>query len=167
MPTSLSWPCSGKRTFYDAVGFDMANVSDVKIRKLWHDPKIGYRGIKTFQVLLKTNYNIDVSEQRLYNILKEDPLYLIHLPPKKNFERRSYDVKFIGELFQMDLGELFEFQSFKYFLIVTDCFSSKIWTRNLKNKQANVVCDALKDILDNLSFDVQEIESDRCFFNLL
>lgn len=137
------------------------NVSDEKIRLLWHDKKIGYRGIKTFQVLLKTNYNIDVSQQRLYRILKEDPLYLIHLPSKKTFERRAYDVKYLGELLQMDLGELFAYNSYKFFLIVTDCFSSRVWTRNLKTKHAAVVCEALKNIIEEVHFNIQEIESDR------
>lgn len=139
----------------------MASISDQKIRALWHNPKVGYRGIKTFQILLKTNYNVDVSQQRLYNVLKEDPLYLIHLPPKRNFERRSYDVKFTGELLQMDLGEMFEFNAYKYFLIVTDCFSSRIWTRNLKTKQAGIVAKALEEILKEIPFEVLEIESDR------
>lgn len=138
-----------------------SEVSDEEIRNLWHNSKIGYRGIKTFQVLLKTNYNIEVSQQRLYRILKEDPLYLIHLTPKRKFERRSYDVKYIGELLQMDLAEMFHFNSFKYFLIVTDCFSSKIWVKNLKSKNAKVVFEALKEIIENLSFPIQEIESDR------
>lgn len=140
---------------------NMDEISDEKILELWHNPKIGYRGIKTFQVLLKTNYDIDVSQHRLYRILKEDPLYLIHLPSKKNFERRSYDVRYVGSLLQMDLGELFEYNNYKYFLIVTDCFSSKVWIKSLKSKQSSVVCEALKDILDNLNFSVTEIESDR------
>lgn len=144
--------------------WNMEKISDSKIQELWHNPKIGYHGIKTFQVLLKTNYNIDVPQQRLYKILKEDPLYLVHLTPKRNFERRSYDVRFPGQLLQMDLGELFEYKSFKFFLIVTDCFSSKVWTRNLKSKQATVVCDALKDIINSLDYQVQEIESDRLIF---
>ena len=108
-----------------------------------------------------TDYNIDVTQQRLYRILKEDPLYLIHLPPKRNFERRSYDIKFLGELLQMDLAEMFAFDSFRYFLIVTDCFSSKVWTKNLKTKQSNVVCTALKEIISGMPFKIQEIESDR------
>lgn len=137
------------------------NISDEKLRKLWHDPKIGFRGIKTFQILLKTDYNIQVSQERLYRVLKEDPLYLIHLPPKRHFERRSYDVKFLGELLQMDLAEMFVFEGFKYFLVVTDCFSSKVWARCLKSKQSNVVCEALKEILKDISFRIQEIESDR------
>lgn len=145
----------------------MDGISDEKIRKLWHNPKIGYRGIKTFQILLKTNYNIDISQNRLYQILKEEPLYLIHLPPKRNFERRSYDVKFIGELLQMDLAEMFTYNSYKYFLIITDCFSSKIWAQKLKTKQAVTVCNALKQIINQFSFKVQEIESDRFFFTLI
>lgn len=139
----------------------MDKISDSKIREMWHNPKIGYRGIQTFQVLLKTNYNIDISEKRLYRVLKDDPLYLIHIKPKRNFERRSYSLSFLGEIIQMDLAEMFEYDSFKFFLILTDCFSSKVWVKCLKNKQANTVCIALKEIMDTFTFSVQEIESDR------
>lgn len=47
-------------------------MSNEEILNLWHDKNwIGsFRGIKTFQSLLKTDKNIDISEKRLYNILK-------------------------------------------------------------------------------------------------
>ena len=51
------------------------SVSDEEILKLWRDPNFAgsYRGVRAFQTLLKTDLNIDVSEQRLLNILKTDP----------------------------------------------------------------------------------------------
>ena len=78
------------------------NISDEKILELWRSPNFegSYRGIKTFQVLLKTNLNINVSEKRLYKILRTDPIFLIHQKPQRNFERRHYDVKNYGELVQ-------------------------------------------------------------------
>ena len=55
-------------------------VSDKKLLELWRDPSFtgSYRGIKTFQTLLKTDLNIDVSEEHLYKVIKTDPIFLIH-----------------------------------------------------------------------------------------
>ena len=67
-------------------------VSDEEILQLWRDPTFAgsYRGVRTFQVLLKTDLNIDISENRLLQILKKDSIYLIHQRPKRKFNRRSY-----------------------------------------------------------------------------
>lgn len=61
-------------------------VSDEDLLKLWRDPTFSgsYRGIKTFQILLKTDKNIDVSENRLYKVIKKDPIFLIHQKPGVN-----------------------------------------------------------------------------------
>ena len=55
----------------------MENVSDEKLLELWRSPTFdgSYRGIKTFQLLLKTDLNIDVSQERLYSVLKKDPIF--------------------------------------------------------------------------------------------
>lgn len=77
-------------------------VSDQEISQLWRDPNFSgsYRGIKTFQILLKTDKNIDISEKQLYRILKKDSIFLIHQKPARNFDRRPYDIRFYGETVQ-------------------------------------------------------------------
>ena len=66
------------------------SVSDEEILKLWRDPNFAgsYRGVRAFQTLLKTDLNIDVSEQRLLNILKTDPLFLMHQTKCKQWLKR-------------------------------------------------------------------------------
>ena len=85
------------------------SVSDEEILKLWRDPNFAgsYRGVRAFQTLLKTDLNIDASEQRLLNILKTDPLFLMHQTPKRHFQRRKYNIHFYGELVQMDIAFMF------------------------------------------------------------
>jgi hypothetical protein len=104
-------------------------ISDEELLQLWKDPKFSgsFRGVKTFQTLLKTDRNIDVSENRLYQVLKKEPLYLVHLQPQRKFERRHYDVRYYGELVQADIAYMVTFNEYKYFLLLTDCFSSKIF----------------------------------------
>ena len=138
-------------------------VSDEKILELWRSPTFtgSYRGVRTFQILLKTDLDIDVSLKRLYQVLKTDPIFIIHQKPKRNFDRRSYDIKNYGELVQADIAYMFEFDNFKYFLLVVDCFSSKIFTIALKNKDSTSVAKAFQEILEQFNSKVYEIQTDR------
>ena len=47
---------------------------------------------------LKTDFNEDVSEKRIFNLLKQDPNYLIHQRRQRNYPLRSYDVQAFGEV---------------------------------------------------------------------
>lgn len=81
-------------------------LTDQEILKLWKDPSFegSYTGVNTFQLLLKTNFNEDISKKRLYDIFKKEPLYLKQLKPIRDFPRRTYDVRTIGEVLQADIG---------------------------------------------------------------
>jgi hypothetical protein len=137
-------------------------ISNTKILELWRNPNFSgsYLGIKSFQILLKTDLGIDVSENRLYKVLKTDPIYLIHLRPQRKFERRHYDLRFYGELIQADLAFMFPYKDFKYFLLVTDCYSSKVFVEPLKSKESKEVSIAFKKILDEFKAKVYEIQTD-------
>ena len=140
------------------------SISDEKILQLWRSPNFegSYRGVKTFQVLLKTNLNINVSQNRLYKVLRTDPIFLIHQKPQRNFERRHYDVKNYGELVQADIAYMFEDDNgFKYFLLAVDCFSSKVFTVPLKNKDSNSVAKAFVTIFKEFGAQIYEIQTDK------
>jgi hypothetical protein len=66
------------------------NLSDQEIKKLWYSPLFSgsFAGIKTFQLCLKLEKDIDVKESRLYSILKEDPIFIIHQKRHKELSRR-------------------------------------------------------------------------------
>ena len=140
-------------------------VSDEEILQLWRDPTFAgsYRGVRTFQVLLKTDLNIDISENRLLQILKKDSIYLIHQRPKRKFNRRSYFVHFYGQLVQIDIAYMFPDATTKdkYFLLAIDVFSSKIFVEPLKDKSSEEVLRALKLIFDKFKHPIYEIQSDR------
>jgi hypothetical protein len=138
-------------------------VSDEDILKLWRDPSFSgsYRGIKTFQILLKTDKDIDVPQKRLYQIVKNDPIFLIHQRPIRNFERRQYDVRYYGETVQADLAFMFPISGYQYFLLVVDCFSLKIFVKPLKTKSSLVVGNALEDIFEEFGAPIHVFETDR------
>jgi IS30 family transposase len=141
----------------------ISHVSDEKLLELWKDPDFdgSFRGIKTFQAFLKTDKNIDVSEQRLYKVLKNDSIYLLHLTPKRKFLRRKYDVRYYGELLQADIAYMFKWEEFQYFLLVIDCFSNKIFIEVLKSKSADDVATAFRKIFKEFGADITELQTDR------
>jgi len=134
-----------------------------EILKLWKDPNWfgSYRGIKTFQYLLKTDKNIDISEKKLYNILRNEHLYLIHVQQKKNFPRRKYDLNCIGELIQCDVGFMYEFKDYKYFLLIIDCYSLKIFVYPLKTKSAVSVFDKFQEFVNSFSSQIYVVQTDQ------
>ena len=138
-------------------------ISDKKILELWKSPNFtgSYRGIRTFQILLKTDLDIDVSQKRLYSVLKKDSTFLIHQKPHRNFERRSYDIHNYGELVQADIAYMFDYSGYKYFLLAVDCYSSKVFTVPLKSKDSKVVADAFNQILSEFKGTIYEIQTDR------
>ena len=138
-------------------------TSDKKLLQLWRDPTFNgsYRGIKTFQTLLKTDLNIDVSEKHLYSLLKTDPIFLIHQKPQRTIERRSYDLNNYGELVQADIAQMYNYEGFKYFLLLVDCFSFKIFTVALKNKNSSTVAEAFKNIFQKFNSKIYELQTDR------
>jgi len=153
-----------KQLIFTGESFEMS-LSDEDILKLWRDPTFAgsYRGVKTFQTLLKTDRNITISEKQILNALKTDPLYLIHQRPKRYFSRRKYNVHFYGELVQADIAYMFSDSETnqKYFLLLIDVFSFKIFTRALKDRSSESVAKALLEILKEFKEPIYEIQSDQ------
>lgn len=149
----------------------MSTISDEELLKLWRDInfKGSYRGVKTFQTLLKTDLNIEVSENRLYKVLKTDPIYLIHVKPKRNFDRRHYDLNYYGELIQSDIAYMFPYKDYKYFLIIVDAYSLKTFAKPLKSKTSNETLSVFENILTKFSFpSISKLETDQgSEFNLI
>ena len=150
----------------------MTSVSDQTILELWRSPQFSasYRGIRLFKRILKTDLDIDISESRLYNILRKDPVYLIHLKPVRNFKRRHISVNNYGELVQADLAQMYTYDNYKYFLLLVDAFSSKVLVRPLKSKTSIEVKNAFEDIFDEFQATIYVLETDRGkgkFFKIL
>jgi hypothetical protein len=141
----------------------MGDLTDEQILNLWKNPDFdgSFRGIRTFQAFLKTDKNIDVPEKRLYNILKNDAIYLLHLQPKRKFMRRKYDVRYYGELLQADIAFMFNWKDYQYFLLLIDCFSMKMFAEPLKSKSSDSVANALKKMFSEFGAPITEIQTDR------
>lgn len=138
-------------------------MSDEEILKLWRDVDFegSFSGVKTFQVLLKLNKNIDVSERRLYTILQNDPLFVMHQRGKKRISRRFYNLDYYGELVQSDLAFMFEHNKYKYFVVVYDCFSGKVFAEAIKDKTSDTVKHSLIRLLNKFETPITKFECDQ------
>ncbi len=138
-------------------------MSEEKILKLWRDVNFegSFAGVKTFQVLLKLNKNIDVSENKLYEILQNDPLFVMHQRGKKKISRRFYNLDYYGELVQSDLGFMFEHNNFKYFVVAIDCFSGKVFAEALRDKTSETVKQSLIRLLNKFGTHITKFECDQ------
>ena len=138
-------------------------VSDEQLLQLWRDPNFSgsFRGVKSFQILLKTDKNIDVSQARLYKVLKNDSIFLIHQRPIRQIERRPYDVRYYGETVQADIAYMFAYEKYLYFLLVIDCFSLKIFVQPLVSKSSTAVSKAFETIFEEFNAPIHVLETDR------
>lgn len=138
-------------------------MSDEDILRLWRDVNFegSFAGVKTFQVLLKLNKNIDVSERKLYEILQHDPLFVMHQRGKKKISRRFYNLDYYGELVQSDLGFMFEHNNFKYFVVVIDCYSGKAFAEAISDKSSDTVKDSLIRLINKFHTPITKFECDQ------
>ena len=88
----------------------------------------------------------------------------IHLPSRKNFERRKYSMRGISETLQADLIDMQAFskgnRGYRYILIVIDVFSKKLYAEPLRDKTAKSVADAMEIIIKKVGQRIRNIQSD-------
>lgn len=139
------------------------SVDKERILKLWRDPNFqgSYTGIKTFQTLLKLNENIDISQKQLYEILKGDQLFVMHMRGKKTISRRHYNLDYYCELVQSDLAYMFEFEGYKYFVVVIDCYSGKVFAEAIKDKTSDTVKKVLLKLINLFEYPITKFECDQ------
>lgn len=89
----------------------------------------------------------------------------LHRPARRNFLRRKTIIKGYGDLWQIDLAEMKSYakknRSFRYILVVIDCYSKYVWTRAVKSKTAVEVVNAMSDIIQEANYTPKNIQSDQ------
>jgi hypothetical protein len=138
-------------------------LSDETIIKLWQDPKFmgSFSGVKTLREFLYTDFGEHVPTQRLYNLLKKIPNYIYQLRPRRKFPTRHYDVDSYGKVIEADLAEMKMFNKFRYFLLVVDVFSWKIFCVALRKKNAPIVQKAFLQIFEQFGSPITELQTDQ------
>lgn len=103
--------------------------------------------------------------------IKQQVVDELHKPARKNFKRRRVIIKGLNDLFQADLVEMIPYakanRNFKYILIVINTFSKFVYTRPLKNKAAEEVTKAMRDVLQKAKENPKNLQTDQGkeFFN--
>ena len=72
-----------------------------KIRQLWRDPKFAgsFSGLENFKLLLKLDKDIDISREKLYNILKKDRNYILEMRKiKKKIDKTQNECTWLWRL---------------------------------------------------------------------
>lgn len=137
-------------------------MEDNQIKNLWLDTNFlgSFTGINNFQASLYTTFGEKISKKRLQSILDQIPSYVSRIKPRNKFPRRPYDVYGFGQLLQADLGVMFKFDSFYYFLLVIDVFSRRVFTRPLRTKETNTVKEAFEEIISEINNRIEVIQTD-------
>ena len=75
-------------------------LSDEELLALYHKPDWpgSFSGVRVFKMMLYTDFQEDISEKRILNLLKQDSNYLIHQRKQRKYPLRSYDVQAFGEV---------------------------------------------------------------------
>ena len=133
-----------------------------KIIAYWKDREFsaGYTGMKIFQQALKTEANITINDDDLYNILHSIPDYVMHIRRVKRFPRRHYNVRGYLKEVECDLAQMFKFEGYSFFLVTIDLWSRRINARALLNKQADTVRKAFEEIFEDYGAFPETLSSD-------
>lgn len=102
---------------------------------------------------------------------KEQVVYELHRPARKNFVRRRFIQKGLDDTWQIDLIDMQKYskhnRGYKYILACIDTFSKYAWLAPIKNKTAQEVVVSMRNILKTCNRIPKNIQSDDGteFFN--
>ena len=104
-------------------------------------------GSENFYRALKSK-NLPVTRQQVKEWLMSQDAYTRHKPIRKNFKRNKVLTNGIDDLWQIDLADVQNISRFnRYLLTCIDVFSKYAWVIPLKNKKADTVLEAFKQII--------------------
>ena len=110
---------------------------------------------------LRNNKKLLVTPEEIKDVLKNVPVYQMHVLASNRFRRRRYSADGAGIQFQADLAEMPRYNGYKYFLLMVDLYSTYIYVKALKNKTSLAVRKALEDIIkDNKLIKISGIGTD-------
>ena len=141
----------------------MTKANAKKILELWRDPSFSgaYSGLQNFQTCLYHEKNIQVSRNDLLKILMTDRNYVLEMRkvPKK-INRRPMNIHGVGQLWQADLAQLFEYNEFTGFLLCIDVYSRRLFCHKIKTKTKEEIQRAFKVIFRQANIRPEKLECD-------
>ena len=119
---------------------------------MYYDPQhpAAFGGVEAVYRAVKKD-GVNINRKQIEKWLSKQPVYTLHKPIRKHFERNRVMVNGIDQQWQADLVDMTSLaehnSGYKYILTCIDVFSKYAWTIPLKNKTGLVLIDAFKQIL--------------------
>ena len=102
---------------------------------------------------------------KILKYLRKNETHSLFKRRRKVFPRRRIITRYPGNIVQSDLIDMQKFSGrnsgYNFILVVIDCFSKKLWTRPLKTKRGDETADALRSILESMTYPVQTMIFDE------
>ncbi len=133
-----------------------------KIRKLWLNPKYGFKGAISFNSFLRFDRGINVSLKTVYQILHSIKSYVYHKKTQKPKKLRKYQVDGGGILYEADLAFLPKDPSTNAigFLAVCDVWNLNVWAFPIKSKKPEELKPLFKKIFKENGYTPQQLQTD-------
>ncbi len=133
------------------------------IKSAWRDLSFpgSFSGLSTFRQALLHEKGIKISRKQLFDLMKSDSDFIQETRKvRKVKERRHYNTYGVGQLMQSDLGFMPEYNGYKYFLVLVDCFSRRLYCRAMKDKTSRSTQKALEETFEEAKLTPQVLECD-------
>ncbi|XP_061192263.1 uncharacterized protein LOC133200489 [Saccostrea echinata] len=126
------------------------------LKKIWYDPQhpASFAGPSKLYQIVKKEGKYDIGLNRIKKFLQNQDAYSLQKKVRRRgFRRRQVVVQGIDYQWEADLADVQNLSKYndgiKYLLVVVDVFSRYLWVRALKDKKAQTVIGAFKDILSD------------------
>lgn len=123
------------------------------LRDIWYDPKhpASFSGSDKLYRLVKQEGKFKIGRHKIKQWLQDQDSYSLSRNTIRKFRRNRYVVDTIDSLWEMDLADVGNIQSYnngyRFLLFVIDVFSRYLWVEPIKDKTHTAVLKALKKIL--------------------
>lgn len=137
-----------------------------ELSQLYRDPKFpgSFGGVRKFLTAVREK-GLHLSEKDVKNWMKDEDLYQLHKPSKKNFPRRPIIVQGIDHLWQADLSDVSSLKAHnsgnRFLLFVIDAFSKYAWVRAVKDKTASTLTSAMKEVMETTRRSPLHLQTDK------
>lgn len=143
-----------------------------KIKSMYIKPSFGLIGLENFHKKLKSE-GINVSKEKLKEILSGMEPYSLNKTIVKNFETRRVMSSEVNDQLQMDLVEMDvptgapakDNDGVRYLLTIIDVLSKYAWVIPLKDKKGKTVADVLDDLLKEVKPNKIQVDHGSEFYN--
>lgn len=125
------------------------------LKKIWYDPRHpgSFAGAQKLYEIVKKEGKYNIGLNRIKRFLQNQDGFSLHKKVRRRgFKRRRVIVQGIDYQWEADLADVQNLSEsnngIKYLLVIVDVFSRFLWVRPLRDKKAQSIIDAFKDVLN-------------------